>query len=100
MFLNKLLMSYCCLIRDYNGFVVIFDLTNVPSYKVAKTMCRELRMFSDKPIALVGNKDDLPIAVHDIASHKQYKVQLFSVSAMEKTDVEKPFLYLAQSIVK
>ncbi|KAI3876992.1 hypothetical protein MKX03_024577 [Papaver bracteatum] len=63
-------------------------------------MCRELRMVVDKPIVLVGNKDDLPKEVHDIASHKQYKVQLFSVSAMEKTDVEKPFLYLAQSIMK
>ncbi|KAI3850759.1 hypothetical protein MKW98_030819, partial [Papaver atlanticum] len=69
---------------DFNGFVVIFDLTNVPSYKEAKSMCRELRMVIDKPIALVGNKDDLPKAVHDIASHKQFKVQLFSVSAMGK----------------
>ncbi|KAI3848528.1 hypothetical protein MKX03_033330, partial [Papaver bracteatum] len=56
-------------------------------------------MVVDKPIVLVGNKDDLPKEVHDIASHKQYKVQLFLVSAMEKTDVEKPFLYLAQSIM-
>ncbi|RZC51703.1 hypothetical protein C5167_020123, partial [Papaver somniferum] len=100
MFLNKLLMSLLPFDQGLQWDMLIFDLTNVSSCKQAKRMCRELSMLVDKPIVLVGNKDDLPKEVHDIAFHKQYKVQLFSVSAVEKTDVEKPFQYLARFIMK
>ncbi|KAI3846567.1 hypothetical protein MKX03_008249 [Papaver bracteatum] len=84
---------------NFDGFVVIFDLTNMSSYKDARRMCRELTSMVVKPIVLVANKNDLPRTVHGITADREFKVSLFYISAKKNKDVQKPFRSLARSIM-
>ncbi|XP_026423027.1 GTP-binding nuclear protein Ran-like [Papaver somniferum] len=85
---------------NFDGFVVIFDLTNMSSYKDARRIRRELTSMVVKPIVLVANKNDLPTTVHGITADREFKVSLFFISAKKNRDVQKPFRSLARSIIR
>ncbi|KAI3955908.1 hypothetical protein MKW98_006268 [Papaver atlanticum] len=74
--------------HKYDGFVVVFDLTNMQSYEYSKAICRDLT-------------DDCPgKTVEGIAADRVFRVPLFYISAKLNIDVEKPFLTLAKLILK
>ncbi|KAI3925984.1 hypothetical protein MKW98_028120 [Papaver atlanticum] len=85
----------------YDGYLVIFDLTNTESYKHSKRICRDLtaRLVNKQPIVLVGNKKDCPQKV-DVAADRVYQVPKYYISAKNNEDIEKPFLCLAKLILK
>ncbi|MCL7052293.1 hypothetical protein MKW94_006937 [Papaver nudicaule] len=86
----------------YDGYMVVFSLSDVPSYKYAIGICEEL--ICRKRIVLVANKDDLTGTskrkIHHIPAGKELGIAQFVVSAETGSNIQKPFLSLAKYLLK
>ncbi|MCL7052294.1 hypothetical protein MKW94_006938 [Papaver nudicaule] len=93
-------------IGEHDGYMVVFSLSDVPSYKYARGICEELicRLVDRKRTVLVANKDDLTGTskrkIHHIPAGKELGIAQFEVSAETGSNIQKPFLSLAKYILK
>ncbi|XP_026433443.1 uncharacterized protein LOC113330857 [Papaver somniferum] len=86
---------------EYDGFIVVFDRTKLSSYKYAKNICHQLaaRLVGYKPVVLVANKINRfqeSRKAYEIAADQEFGHPSCFISAMNNTNVEKPFLSLAR----
>ncbi|KAI3897246.1 hypothetical protein MKW92_010607 [Papaver armeniacum] len=89
---------------NFDGFVIMCDLTKMYSYYEMKRICKELmRLVDSRPIILVGNKKDYTRKreVNSMTADKELpKLPRFEISARDKLDIHKPFLTLARLLTK
>lgn len=89
--------------RHVDGAIVMFDLTNRPTYQTAGGLVEWVRgTYSNQiPLVLVGNKCDIrnrAVLPRNIKIHRQLGVFYYDVSAKSMHNYEKPFLFLMRKL--
>lgn len=83
--------------------IVMFDVTSRVTYKNVPNWHRDLvRVCTDIPIVLVGNKVDIKdrkVKAKAINFHRKKNLQYYDISAKSNYNFEKPFLWLARKLV-
>ncbi|CAK8690415.1 GTP-binding nuclear protein Ran-like [Clavelina lepadiformis] len=82
--------------------IIMFDVTSRVTYKNVPNWHRDLvRVCTDIPIVLVGNKVDIKdrkVKAKSINFHRKKNLQYYDVSAKSNYNFEKPFLWLARKL--
>lgn len=90
--------------RNYIGAIIMFDVTNVASYKSVNDYYENIRKdYPNLPIVICGNKVDLPNrkvkpAIIDI--HHKLGTKYWDISAKACYNYEKPWMYLIDEFKK
>eukprot|EP00826_Nyctotherus_ovalis_P035314 TRINITY_DN3025_c0_g1_i1.p1 TRINITY_DN3025_c0_g1~~TRINITY_DN3025_c0_g1_i1.p1 ORF type:complete len:119 (-),score=45.51 TRINITY_DN3025_c0_g1_i1:105-461(-) len=90
--------------QNTDAAVVVFDLGDEETFKGATKWVQELDKFMDSkvPIAIAGNKADLPARVVTLERVNEFveknNAKFFFTSAQTGENVSKPFEYLAEEI--
>ncbi|XP_068140765.1 GTP-binding nuclear protein Ran-like [Drosophila tropicalis] len=83
--------------------IILFDVTSRVTYKNVPHWHRDLvRMCTDLPIVLCGNKVDIKdrkVKGKNIVFHRKKNLQYYDISAKSNYNFEKPFLWLARTLV-
>jgi len=87
---------------DGNCAIIMFDVTNLDSYKNVPNWHRDVERVCDRiPMVLVGNKVDVvdrQVKGKQIVFHRKKQMMYYDVSAKANFNYEKPFLYLAKRL--
>jgi Ras-related protein Rab-1A len=93
--------------RGANGIVLVFDITNLDSYKNVERWMTDVLRYSnpDVPVILIGNKTDAISerqVAYDVANSfaEERGFKYFETSAKDSSNVDPSFLSLAQTLVK
>ncbi|EPY41747.1 Rab family, other [Angomonas deanei] len=91
--------------RDVGGAMIVYDITNQSSFDSVATWLQELRVFVPPTccIFLIGNKCDLEhlrVVRKENADKfaRENGLSFLETSALEKTNVDKAFEWLAKSV--
>ena len=81
----------------------MFDVTSRVTYKNVPNWHRDLvRVCTDIPIVLVGNKVDIKdrkVKAKAINFHRKKNLQYYDISAKSNYNFEKPFLWIARKLI-
>lgn len=87
-----------------NAAIIMFDVTSKITYKNVQNWHRDLtRVCGQIPIVLCGNKVDVKerqVKPKNITFHRKKNLQYYDISAKSNYNFEKPFLWLARTLVQ
>ena len=92
--------------QDADAAVIVYDLGDIETFEDAIKWVQELDKFMDKkiPMALAGNKADLPERVVPEEKIEEFiatnNAKSFNTSAKTGANIAEVFKYLAEEIVK
>jgi len=93
--------------KTWDGIIVMFDLTSLPTFKKVKSLIKEAREHSlnSPPVILCGNKVDLKdkrdVKQYRIEEVKEkFKVEYLEISAQTGENCEKPFEQIIGNLKK
>jgi len=94
------------LLAAADGFIIVYSVDDWKSYQVAETIRKEIRSNVDKKemvVVVLGTKTDLSNSRQVEAVHAQQwanneKVRLCEVSALDRSSLYEPFMFLASKL--
>lgn len=91
-------------VKNSHCAIIIFDLTSPTSFASVPYWYRRIKALNGRiPIALCGNKSDIParrVEHEEIISECSHRMKYFEISAKASTTLYEPILYLAEMLLK
>ena len=93
-----------CFFENSDAVIIMFDVTSRESYKNVPSWYFELiKICIDVPFVICGNKVDSnerKVFPKNIFFHRTREIKYFEISAKSNHNLEKPFLYFANKILR